>query len=167
MHKASVAHRFLRAFHRSTTSREFKLLAFPEERHTRAPSIKFFHVSLRSLLRRIPRRIAARALYSLGSLYDNWISAADLARKCVVIARTRENNTADMPFAGHAANYQNPARIINGPFTRHSLSPISIRSRILFVPSALADMTLMEYVRDRNTNIDYNIRRAVYTPGDD
>lgn len=32
----------------------------------------------------------------------------------------------------------NPARIINGPFTRHSLPPISIRPRILFVPSALA-----------------------------
>lgn len=83
-------------------------------------------------------RVASRrALYSLGSLCNNWISAADLARKCVVIARTRENNTADMPFVGRAANYRNPTQIINGPFTRHLLPPISIR-RILFVPSALA-----------------------------
>lgn len=84
-------------------------------------------------------RVASlRTLYSLGSRCDNWISAADLARKCVVITRTRENNTADMLFASRTANYRNPARIINAPFTRHSLPPISIQPRILFVPSALA-----------------------------
>lgn len=95
-----------------------------------------------STFRSVLRRISAsrRALYSPGSLCNNWISAADLARKCVVIVRTGENNTADMPFAGRAANYRNPTQIINGPFTRHLLPPISIRW-ILFVPSALSRMT--------------------------
>lgn len=73
-----------------------------------------------------------RALYSPVPFYNNWISAADLARKCAVIARTRENNTADMPFASRTANYWNPTRIINGPFTRHSL-PTDIDSATNFI----------------------------------
>lgn len=102
--------------------------------YMRPSSIKFFHLSLRSLRRMQQRDVAGRFILSLGSHprqlnFSRWFSEK-------VVARMRENNTADMPSARIALLItETRPRIINGPLAWYSLPPISIRLQILFVLS--------------------------------
>lgn len=103
-----AAQRFLQTFYRSTVSRELKLSAFLQNLHMRTSSIKFFHVPLRSLLRRMQRRVVAAALYSLSDR-TAIIEFQRLKFSGKIVVQMKENNTADMPSAGHIANCQNLA----------------------------------------------------------
>lgn len=87
---AFYRHFIVPPYHENSSSRRFS-----KNLHMRTSSIKFFHVSFRSLLRRMQCRVVANALYLLMDR-TAIIEFQRLKFNGKIVVQIKENNTADI-----------------------------------------------------------------------